>query len=34
MAGNGDTSKRLIDPCCGVGTVLLEGIWAGYDIIG
>ena len=34
IAGNGDTSKRLIDPCCGVGTVLLEGIWAGYDIIG
>ncbi|WP_414733920.1 TRM11 family SAM-dependent methyltransferase [Acetobacterium carbinolicum] len=34
IAGNGDTSKRLIDPCCGVGTVLLEGLWAGYDIIG
>ncbi|MBK5251916.1 MAG: methyltransferase domain-containing protein [Peptostreptococcaceae bacterium] len=34
IAGNGDTSKRLIDPCCGVGTVLLEGVWAGYDITG
>lgn len=34
IAGNGDTSKRLIDPCCGVGTVLLEGAWAGYDITG
>jgi tRNA G10 N-methylase Trm11 len=34
IAGNGDISKRLIDPCCGVGTVLLEGVWAGYDITG
>ena len=34
IAGNGDTSKRLIDPCCGVGTVLLESVWAGYDITG
>ncbi len=34
IAGNGDFSKRLIDPCCGVGTVLLEGFFAGYDIIG
>ena len=34
IAGNGDTSKRLIDPCCGVGTVLLEGALAGYDITG
>ncbi|GAA0178593.1 methyltransferase [Clostridium sediminicola] len=34
IAGNGDFSKRLIDPCCGVGTVLLEGFFAGYDIRG
>lgn len=34
IAGNGDTTKRLIDPCCGVGTVLLEGVWAGYDVTG
>lgn len=34
VASNGDTSKRLIDACCGVGTVLLEGIFAGYDICG
>lgn len=34
IAGNGDRTKRLIDPCCGVGTVLLEGFWAGYDITG
>lgn len=30
----GDFSKRIIDPCCGVGTVLLEGHFAGYDICG
>lgn len=34
IAGNGDMSKRIIDPCCGVGTVLLEGVFAGYSIIG
>lgn len=34
IASNGDKSKRLIDPCCGVGTVLLEGAMAGYDIKG
>jgi tRNA G10 N-methylase Trm11 len=34
IASNGDKSKRLIDPCCGVGTVLLEGVLAGYDITG
>ncbi|WP_461206309.1 TRM11 family SAM-dependent methyltransferase [Clostridium sp. DL1XJH146] len=34
IAGNGDFTKKLIDPCCGAGTVLLEGFFAGYDIIG
>jgi tRNA (guanine10-N2)-dimethyltransferase len=34
IAGNGDMSKRIIDPCCGVGTVLLEGAFAGYSITG
>ncbi|QHI73436.1 TRM11 family SAM-dependent methyltransferase [Aminipila terrae] len=34
VASRGDTSKRLIDTCCGVGTVILEGIFAGYDICG
>lgn len=33
-ASNGDTTKRLMDPCCGVGTVILEGVFAGYDISG
>lgn len=34
VAGNGDLSKRIVDPCCGVGTVLLEGVFAGYDMKG
>lgn len=34
LAGQGDTTKRLIDPCCGVGTVILEGLFSGYDIKG
>lgn len=34
IAGEGDFTKRLIDPCCGIGTVLLEGAYAGYDIKG
>lgn len=31
---NGDFNKSIVDPCCGVGTVLLEGHFAGYDICG
>ncbi|MEI8216187.1 MAG: SAM-dependent methyltransferase [Eubacteriales bacterium] len=34
IAGNGDMNKRIIDPCCGVGTVLLEGVFSGYFIKG
>jgi tRNA G10 N-methylase Trm11 len=34
IAANGDFSKKIIDPCCGVGTVLLEGFFSGYDIRG
>ncbi|MBN7772312.1 TRM11 family SAM-dependent methyltransferase [Clostridium aminobutyricum] len=34
VASRGEPSKRLIDACCGVGTVLLEGVFAGYDICG
>lgn len=30
----GDFNKRVVDPCCGIGTVLLEGHIAGYDICG
>ncbi|MBK5246026.1 MAG: SAM-dependent methyltransferase [Peptostreptococcaceae bacterium] len=34
IAGNGDLSKRIVDPCCGVGTVLIEGVYAGYAMKG
>lgn len=34
IAAGGDISKKVIDPCCGVGTVLLEGHYSGYDITG
>jgi len=34
LAGQGDTTKKIIDPCCGVGTVILEGLFSGYDIKG
>jgi predicted RNA methylase len=34
LAGNGDFSKKIIDPCCGVGTVLFEGFFSGYNISG
>ncbi|MBK5253915.1 MAG: SAM-dependent methyltransferase [Peptostreptococcaceae bacterium] len=34
VAAKGDVSKKIIDPCCGVGTVLLEGHYSGYDITG
>lgn len=34
VAGEGDFTTKIIDPCCGVGTVLLEGNYAGYDICG
>lgn len=34
IAGKADFSTKLIDPCCGAGTVLLEAIHAGYSIVG
>ncbi len=34
LAGQNDTSKTIIDPCCGAGTVLLEGCFAGYTMYG
>lgn len=34
IAGGGDISKNIIDPCCGAGTVLLEGCFAGYKMTG
>lgn len=34
IAGTGDTKKTIVDPCCGAGTVLLEGAYAGYQMTG
>ncbi len=34
IAGQGDLTKTIIDPCCGAGTVVLEGCYAGYQISG
>lgn len=34
LATKGDLSKSIIDPCCGAGTVLLEGCFAGHTITG
>lgn len=34
VATLGDQNKTVIDPCCGVGTVLIEACYAGYNIIG
>lgn len=30
IAGENDISKTIIDPCCGMGTVVLEGLALGY----
>ena len=34
VASQADKEKRLIDVCCGVGTVMLESCFAGYKIEG
>ncbi|MCK5779419.1 MAG: SAM-dependent methyltransferase, partial [Psychrilyobacter sp.] len=34
IASLGETSTKIIDPCCGVGTTLVEGLSMGYDICG
>lgn len=34
IAANGDKNKKIIDPCCGVGTTIVEGLSMGYDILG
>lgn len=34
IATKGDRSKTIIDPCCGVGTVILEACFSGYKIHG
>jgi len=34
VASKGDTKIKLLDACCGVGTVLLEACYSGFDIEG
>ncbi|MBS2100761.1 TRM11 family SAM-dependent methyltransferase [Carboxylicivirga linearis] len=34
IASNADRSKKLLDACCGVGTIMLEACYAGYNIEG
>lgn len=34
IAAEGDKEKRLLDACCGVGTVMLEACFAGFNIEG
>jgi tRNA (guanine10-N2)-dimethyltransferase len=34
IASNGKKNNKLLDACCGVGTILLEGCVAGFDIEG
>ncbi|OQY42657.1 MAG: SAM-dependent methyltransferase [Fusobacteriia bacterium 4572_74] len=34
IAANGDKNIKIIDPCCGVGTTIVEGLSMGYKIWG
>ena len=34
IAAKGDKKKKLLDACCGVGTILLEACFAGYNMEG
>jgi tRNA (guanine10-N2)-dimethyltransferase len=34
MASKGNKTNHLLDACCGVGTVMLEGCFSGFDIEG
>lgn len=34
IAAKGNKQQKLLDTCCGVGTILLEGCFAGYNIEG
>lgn len=34
ILGEGDRTRKLLDPLCGAGTVLLEATFAGYEIVG
>ena len=34
IANRGEPQRKVVDACCGVGTTLIEGLAAGYDICG
>lgn len=34
IAAKNDKMRKIIDPCCGIGTVVMEGISLGYNIKG
>lgn len=34
IAGENDKTRTIVDPCCGMGTVVLEGLALGYNICG
>lgn len=34
IGAKGDKNIRIIDPCCGVGTVMFEAFYSGYNICG
>jgi len=34
IAANGNKNTKIIDPCCGVGTTIVEGLSMGYEICG
>jgi len=34
IASSGDKNIKIIDPCCGVGTTIVEGLSMGYEIWG
>ncbi len=34
IAANGNKNIKIIDPCCGVGTTIVEGLSMGYEILG
>ena len=34
IASKGNHDCKIVDPCCGVGTIVLEGLYMGYNIEG
>jgi len=34
IASKNNRDVKILDPCCGIGTVVIEGLMMGYDIVG